>query len=93
MARRIWVSGQVQGVGFRAYTQQRARELGLVGWVRNRADGRVEIQCCGPADQVEALIEWCQQGVPTAVVAGVETSEDIAGNDFPDPFEIRPTAS
>ncbi len=93
IARQIWVFGRVQGVGFRDYTQQQAKSLGLSGWVRNHADGRVEIQCCGPADQVEALIEWCRQGSPAAAVERVAISENVVGKDFPEPFEIRPSVA
>ncbi len=90
IARQIWISGTVQGVGFRATAQKQAQVLGLSGWVRNWPDGRVEIQCCGPADRVETLIEWCHRGAPGAKVAQVTTTERV-GRDLPDPFEIRPT--
>ena len=73
---RVFVSGQVQGVGFRAATRRRAEELGVAGWVRNLADGRVEAVFEGPADKVEKIIEWCWQGPPGAVVAKVEAVEE-----------------
>ena len=50
------VSGRVQGVWFRAFVQRHARELGVEGWARNRADGRVEVLLCGRREQVEALV-------------------------------------
>jgi acylphosphatase len=52
-----WVHGQVQGVGFRWWTQARALELGLVGWATNLADGRVEVVAEGPRDSCERLVE------------------------------------
>lgn len=69
------VSGQVQGVWFRQSTRQRARALGLTGWVRNRRDGRVEVWAQGPPEAVDALVDWLWVGPPRAVVMGVE-SED-----------------
>jgi len=52
-----WVHGQVQGVGFRWWTRARARELGLVGWATNLADGRVEVVAEGPRQSCERLVE------------------------------------
>lgn len=52
------VNGQVQGVGFRYSTWQKARQLGLVGWVRNLPDGSVEILAQGERDDLEMLITW-----------------------------------
>lgn len=52
------VNGQVQGVGFRCSTWQKARQLGLVGWVRNLPDGSVEILAQGERDDLEMLITW-----------------------------------
>jgi acylphosphatase len=51
-----WVSGHVQGVGFRWWTRARALELGLVGWARNLDDGRVEVVAEGPRPAAEALL-------------------------------------
>ncbi|MCA9624567.1 MAG: acylphosphatase [Myxococcales bacterium] len=64
----IRVTGRVQGVFFRASTARRARELGLSGWVRNRADGSVEAVFAGPAAIVERMIAWCHDGPPLAAV-------------------------
>ena len=71
----IFVSGRVQGVGFRYSTQRKARQLGLTGWVRNTPDGRVEIRAEGPIDVVENFLQWCGEGPPGAAVTGVETIE------------------
>ena len=52
----IWVSGQVQGVGFRWWTRARALELGLQGWAMNRPDGRVEVVAEGPEAALHDLL-------------------------------------
>jgi acylphosphatase len=83
----LFVSGRVQGVYYRATTQERARELNVDGWVRNLDDGRVEAVFEGPHDAVERMIEWCHEGSPDAVVEEVEVEyEDPEGLDG---FEIR----
>ncbi len=56
------ITGRVQGVGFRHYTQVKATELGLTGTVRNLTDGSVSIEAYGDSDQVKSLINWCQSG-------------------------------
>ena len=56
-ARHVFYEGRVQGVGFRYTVKQLARGYDVVGWVRNLDDGRVEMQCGGEADEVEAFIE------------------------------------
>jgi acylphosphatase len=68
---RARVTGQVQGVFYRASTVERADELGLVGWVRNCADGAVEMEAEGTVDRIEQLLAWCRRGPPAARVAGV----------------------
>ncbi|GAB3017743.1 acylphosphatase [Nocardioides flavus (ex Wang et al. 2016)] len=65
------VSGRVQGVAFRWYAQQRAQQLGVTGWVRNEVDGTVLLHAEGEDDAVDALVEWCRQGPPSARVSGV----------------------
>jgi acylphosphatase len=68
------VRGRVQGVFYRASTRERALELGLIGWVRNLADGRVELCAEGPREALERLVAWCREGPPAARVEGVELS-------------------
>ncbi len=84
----IVVSGRVQGVWFRASTRERARILGLVGEVWNRADGRVEIIAEGPEEALRGLLEWAAVGPPTARVNGVDADWQPATGDFT-AFEIR----
>jgi acylphosphatase len=74
-ARRCLVSGRVQGVFFRASTRQLAVELGLTGYARNLADGRVEVLAVGPATAVQQLCDWLWIGPPSAKVSGVEITE------------------
>lgn len=73
---RVFVSGRVQGVGFRWGVMSRARSLGLGGSVRNLADGRVEAVLEGPRDRVDAVVEWCRRGPSGARVDGVAVVEE-----------------
>ena len=68
------IQGKVQGVWFRAWTEKQATALGLDGWVRNRADGRVEALFSGPADAVAKMIEAAHDGPPLARVDAIDTS-------------------
>jgi len=72
---RALVSGHVQGVAFRASTVDEARRHGLTGWVRNRADGSVELEAQGAEGQVAALLAWCAHGPPAARVTGVAVED------------------
>jgi acylphosphatase len=75
---RLLVEGRVQGVGYRWWAVETARRLGLDGWVRNRADGSVEILAIGEAAAIEQLLRACRAGPPGASVRGVrsEAAED-----------------
>lgn len=70
-----FISGRVQGVWFRASTQNEAKELGLTGWARNLPDGRVEILACGDRDKLEVLHQWLHQGPERADVKDVVYEE------------------
>jgi len=70
----VVVRGSVQGVFFRAETRDRARSLGLAGWVRNAADGTVEAAFEGDDEQVASMIEWCRRGPGSARVDDVEVA-------------------
>jgi acylphosphatase len=77
----LLVSGIVQGVSFRYYTVEEARRLGVAGWVRNLADGRVEAEAEGERRALEALVAWCRRGPPAAQVDDVAvTWSAFAGN-------------
>ena len=84
----VWVSGRVQMVYFRGSTQRVASDHGLAGWVRNLPDGRVEAVFEGPADAVQAVIDWCHQGPPAARVEDVETRSEPP-QDEPPGFRMR----
>lgn len=81
--RRVVVHGRVQGVYFRGSTQERAREVGVNGWVRNRPDGTVEAVFEGSAEQVTKMLDYCREGPSWARVERVEefeeTPEDLRG--------------
>ncbi|MGH7022937.1 MAG: acylphosphatase [Caulobacteraceae bacterium] len=88
-AARLIIRGNVQGVGYRWWARAEARRLGLAGWVRNRADGTVELVAAGPAAALDQLAEVCRRGPRAAGVTSVERSE--ASNQGVDSFEMRPT--
>jgi acylphosphatase len=74
-ARRIVIAGRVQGVFYRASAERRARELGLSGWVRNLADGRVEAHAEGARTPLLEFVEWCRKGPPAARVVSLDARE------------------
>jgi acylphosphatase len=71
ISKRCVISGRVQGVFFRHFTQDIATALGLQGWVRNLDNGDVECLVCGEEVDVEKLIVWLHQGPPNAKVTAV----------------------
>jgi acylphosphatase len=85
--RRCVVSGRVQGVYYRASTQQRARAAGIVGSARNLPDGSVEVVACGEQDAVDSFIAWLWQGPSAAKVADVTVELiDAAPETWPSGF-------
>ena len=84
------VSGRVQGVWYRASTRQRAAALGLVGWVRNLPDGRVEVVAEGPREDLDALVTWSREGPELAEVTGIDVEWRAASGRWSD-FDIEPT--
>jgi acylphosphatase len=77
---RVRIHGRVQGVFFRAEASQRARSLGLAGWVRNCPDGSVEAVFEGDDERVSSMVEWCRRGPSGARVEGVDVKwEQAAG--------------
>lgn len=83
----VFVSGRVQGVFYRASTRDKARELGVDGWVRNLSDGRVEAVFEGSRQDVDRMVEWCETGSRAANVEAVEAK--IESSNGEDGFEIR----
>jgi len=77
---RYIISGKVQGVSFRAYTQEQAENLGLTGYARNLEDGRVEVIACGEKEKLNMLQEWLKHGPQLAKVDGL-TCEEIPWQD------------
>ena len=72
----VFVSGQVQGVFFRAQCARQARDRGVGGFVRNLPDGRVEAAFEGDDDAVDALVRWCREGTDLAEVSSVNVEEE-----------------
>lgn len=93
VTRRIVIHGRVQGVGFRWSLTEKAGELGLDGWVRNRSDGSVEALLSGPAEAVDALTAWAHRGPPHARVDRVTWQDEPNAPDQPRPgnFTQKPT--
>lgn len=84
---KLKISGRVQGVFFRDFTEEKANELELVGWVKNMPDDTVEVQIQGDKAVIEQMIAWCHKGSPGAQVDKVEVewvdAESCEG------FEVR----
>jgi acylphosphatase len=76
------VHGRVQGVNFRYYTQRRANELGVTGWVRNLEDRSVEVTAEGTHAQLDELLAFLRQGPPSARVTDVEVEWKQASGRF-----------
>ncbi len=70
----VILSGRVQGVGYRAWTQKTARVLSLSGWVRNLADGTVQARFVGPRATIEQMLSRCAEGPTHAAVDRIETA-------------------
>lgn len=73
---RVFVSGRVQGVFFRAETEHTATAQQLTGWVRNLEDGRVEVLIEGADADVDKMIAWCKKGPPAARIDRVDIVEE-----------------
>ena len=91
----VVIRGRVQRVGYRAWTEYTALELGLEGWVRNRSDGTVEALFAGPANDVAAMLEACRLGPPGARVEAIDRQQaltDHAALRRAGEFVVLPTA-
>jgi acylphosphatase len=83
------IHGDVQGVFYRAHAKDRADELGLAGWVRNLADGTVEICAQGSEETIKELISWCYEGPPASQVDEIKTDWQSMPKEKFDTFEIK----
>ena len=86
---RLLVRGRVQGVGFRWFAKEQARQADLVGWVRNAPDGTVEIAAAGDDERLERFIDAVRRGPPGARVEGVDCVPTDAQHVGEYPFSIR----
>jgi acylphosphatase len=77
----VFVSGEVQGLGFRQAIADKANEQGVTGWVRNLRDGRVEAVLEGPRDEVYRVVGLCRAGPKGAKVAGVQVDREPPKNE------------
>ena len=84
--KRLIIKGRVQGVFYRATAKDVAEENGITGWVKNTAEGYVEIMATGSGEQLENFLQWCRQGPPRAQVTAIE-QEELPEQDF-DGFRI-----
>jgi acylphosphatase len=84
----VRITGRVQGVSYRAWTQEAARARGLSGWVRNCADGAVEAVFAGPSEAVDAMLAEYREGPPAARVEAVQM-QDVATAETGGDFQIR----
>jgi acylphosphatase len=95
MAKRLRITGLVQGVGYRAAFLREAERLGLSGWVRNRLDGSVEALVAGDTAALDAITQWARRGPALAQVDAVKT-EDAGDADAAQAgsggMQMRPTA-
>ncbi len=82
------VSGVVQGVYFRSTTETEAEQLGLTGWVKNLANGSVEVMAEGPRPPLQELLVFLRQGPPGARVTNVRVDWSAATGEFKF-FEVR----
>lgn len=87
VAHQVRITGRVQGVFFRAWTQQQANELGVTGWVRNAADGSVEAHLEGEKWSVQQLIDRLHRGPPSAQVGKLDV--EVIEPEGADSFEVR----
>ncbi len=86
----IFVSGKVQGVYFRQNTSYKAQELNIMGWVRNLRDGRVESVLEGERENINKLLDWCNDGPKNAIVTDIEIINEPYRKEFSD-FQILTT--
>ena len=84
----VLISGKVQGVWFRASTQEKAEQLGLTGWVKNTHNGAVEAVFEGDEGSIQEMIRWCRKGPPLAEVTNLHIKKQTPSHNF-DQFSIK----
>lgn len=85
----LFIGGYVHSVGFRRFVQSNGQKLGLVGWVRNLEDRRVEVLAQGEKEELEKLIAFCKKGPFMAEVKGVSVTWEEVKEELSD-FRILP---
>lgn len=88
VTKHLLFTGNVQGVGFRAYTRRAARTAGVTGWIRNLTDGRVEVLLQGDSERIDGVIQQIAGGPPTARVESMIVDDMDPGEIFHQ-FTIR----
>jgi acylphosphatase len=91
-AKRYFVSGMVQGVGYRFFAQRVARQMGFAGYVRNRRDGRVEVYAIAPADSHAAIRAELERGPAGAMISGIVVEDALLDGHFTHGFSIESSA-
>jgi len=86
----VFLSGRVQGVGFRHFTTQQARRLNINGWVRNLRDGRVEVLMKGTPENLEKMMKRLKDGPRAANVSDIAIEEESADSEYRT-FDVKPT--
>jgi acylphosphatase len=84
----LLIGGRVQGVGFRYFVHQKAKDLGITGWVKNTPDGKVEIEASGNENNLAAFTDWMKIGPARALIRTFSESEITNPRNFTD-FIIR----
>ncbi|MDZ7756413.1 acylphosphatase [Rhodohalobacter sp.] len=87
MKKHIYITGRVQGVGFRHFTRKNADKLGIKGWVKNLPDGRVEAVFQGTESEVKELIERCKDGPVSSYVKDIDVTDVDESKDH-NSFEV-----
>lgn len=87
----VIIEGRVQGVNFRYFVTQKARGMGVAGWVRNRYDGSVEVLAEGRHSKLDNLLTTLRHGPPSAMVTRVMHEWQKSTGEFSG-FQVRPTA-
>ena len=80
----VFITGIVQGVFFRLQTANKADKIGIVGWIKNLQDGRVEAVFEGEKEAIEEIISFCKRGPPRALVKNIEVQRETYSGEYKD---------